>query len=253
MFERFTESARTAVTIAHQEARDLKHNYIGTEHLLLGLLKDEKFLSYKVLKDELGVTYDDVYSEVARIVGTGKEAVVGQIPFTPKAKMAMELALREALSHGHNYVGTEHLLLGLVRQGEGVAPRILLDLDLAPGQIRNAVIHAMMGSKARADIPHPKLRAMAWVAQGSDLLQEIVSLGYLGAVTVYQEAGHPHVRVNVLWDTLSREQINVLLDLGSEYQFISEFSKQYGLTFRPQKPGVMPVRVEAVVIERRAE
>src|SRR4051812_26594165 len=126
MFERFTERARQVVVLAQEEARTLKHNYIGTEHILLGLLREEEGLAARVL-ESLDITVERVRAQVVRIVGSGEEVTSGQIPFTPRAKKVLELALREALSLGHNYIGTEHILLGLVRENEGVAARILLD------------------------------------------------------------------------------------------------------------------------------
>src|SRR5207244_6709839 len=127
MFERFTERGRQVVVFAQDEARLLKHNYIGTEHLLLGLLREEEGMAARVL-ESLGVRIEAVRSQVARIVGPGDEVTSGQIPFTPRAKKVLEIALREGLSLGHDYIGTEHILLGLVRETEGVAARLLLDL-----------------------------------------------------------------------------------------------------------------------------
>src|SRR3712207_1806371 len=135
MFERFTERARQVVVLAQEEARTLKHNYIGTEHILLGLLREEEGLAARVL-ESLDITVERVRAQVVRIVGSGEEVTSGQIPFTPRAKKALELALREALSLGHNYIGTEHILLGLVRENEGVAARILLDFDADSEKIR---------------------------------------------------------------------------------------------------------------------
>src|ERR687885_250535 len=117
MFERFTERARQVVVLAQEEARTLKHNYIGTEHILLGLLREEEGLAARVL-ESLDITVERVRAQVVRIVGSGEEVTSGQIPFTPRAKKVLELALREALSLGHNYIGTEHILLGLVRETE---------------------------------------------------------------------------------------------------------------------------------------
>ena len=111
MFERFTGRARQVVVLAQDEARALNHDYIGTEHILLGLLREEEGLAARVL-ESLDVTVDDVRAHVERIVGRGHEARLGQIPFTPRAKKVLELALREARSLGHNYIGTEHILLG---------------------------------------------------------------------------------------------------------------------------------------------
>jgi ATP-dependent Clp protease ATP-binding subunit ClpC len=149
MFERFTERARQVVVLAQDEARALKHNYIGTEHILLGLLREEEGLAARVL-DSLDITVEDVRANVARIVGQGEEVTTGQIPFTPRAKKVLELALREALSLGHNYIGTEHILLGLVRENEGVAARILLDFDADAEKIRNEIIRMLSGPGRRA-------------------------------------------------------------------------------------------------------
>src|SRR5436305_539139 len=148
MFERFTERARQVVVLAQEEARILKHNYIGTEHILLGLLREEEGLAARVL-ESLDITVERVRAQVVRIVGSGEEVTSGQIPFTPRAKKVLELALREALSLGHNYIGTEHILLGLVRENEGVAARILLDFDADSEKIRNEVIRMLSGPGSR--------------------------------------------------------------------------------------------------------
>ena len=148
MFERFTERARQVVVLAQEEARTLKHNYIGTEHILLGLLREEEGLAARVL-ESLDITVERVRAQVVRIVGSGEEVTSGQIPFTPRAKKVLELALREALSLGHNYIGTEHILLGLVRENEGVAARILLDFDADSEKIRNEVIRMFSGPGGR--------------------------------------------------------------------------------------------------------
>jgi ATP-dependent Clp protease ATP-binding subunit ClpC len=150
LFERFTERARQVVVLAQEEARTLKHNYIGTEHILLGLLREEEGLAARVL-ESLDITVERVRAQVVRIVGSGEEVTSGQIPFTPRAKKVLELALREALSLGHNYIGTEHILLGLVRENEGVAARILLDFDADSEKIRNEVIRMLSGPGGRRE------------------------------------------------------------------------------------------------------
>jgi ATP-dependent Clp protease ATP-binding subunit ClpC len=143
VFERFTERARQVVVLAQDEARALKHNYIGTEHILLGLLREEEGLAARVL-ESLDVTVEEVRAQVARIIGPGDEPIVsGQIPFTPRAKKVLELSLREALSLKHNYIGTEHILLGLVRENEGVAARILLAFDADAGKVRNEIMRTL--------------------------------------------------------------------------------------------------------------
>jgi ATP-dependent Clp protease ATP-binding subunit ClpA len=144
VFERFTERARQVVVLAQDEARVLRHNYIGTEHLLLGLLREEEGLAARVL-ESLDVSLEEVRFQVARIIGLGDEVTTGQIPFTPRGKKVLELGLREALSLGHNYIGTEHILLGLVREGEGVGIRILLDLDADEDKIRNEIVRMLGG------------------------------------------------------------------------------------------------------------
>jgi ATP-dependent Clp protease ATP-binding subunit ClpC len=142
VFERFTERARHVVVFAQEEARFFKHNYIGTEHILLGLLREEEGVAARVL-GSLEITAEDVRAQIEQIVGVGEEATAGQIPFTPRAKKVLELALREALAIGHNYIGTEHILLGLVRENEGVAARIMLDLGADAQRVREEVINVL--------------------------------------------------------------------------------------------------------------
>ena len=154
MFERFTERARQVVVLAQDEARALKHNYIGTEHLLLGLLREEDGLGARVL-GALGIKLAAVREQVTRLVGEGDEVASGQIPFTPRAKKVLELSLREALALGHNYIGTEHLLLGLVREHEGVAALVLHDLGADAATVRNEVIRMLSGPGAPGMPPEP--------------------------------------------------------------------------------------------------
>ena len=149
MFERFTERARQVVVLAQDEARALQHNYIGTEHILLGLLREQEGGAGRVL-DDLDITIEEVRAQVARIVGQGDEVTTGQIPFTPRAKKVLELALREALALGHEHIGTEHLLLGLAREGEGVAARILDDFGAPPRTIAEAVVKELGGGPEHA-------------------------------------------------------------------------------------------------------
>ena len=148
MFERFTERARQVVVLAQDESRELRHNYIGTEHILLGLFREEEGLAARAL-ESLDVTVEEVRAQVVRIVGPGDEQVSGQIPFTPRAKKVLELALREALVLGDNYIGTEHVLLGLVRENEGLAARILLDFDADAETIRNEIVRLLSGPGRR--------------------------------------------------------------------------------------------------------
>jgi ATP-dependent Clp protease ATP-binding subunit ClpC len=154
VFERFTERARQVVVLAQDEARALKHNYIGTEHILLGLLREEEGLAARVL-ESLDVTVEEVRMQVARIIGQGDEHIVGQIPFTPRAKKVLELSLREAMALGHNYIGTEHILLGLVRERQGVAMRVLLDFGADAERIQGEMIELLSGADtSRARVEH---------------------------------------------------------------------------------------------------
>jgi ATP-dependent Clp protease ATP-binding subunit ClpC len=148
MFERFTERARNVVVVAQDEARALRHNFIGTEHILLGLLCQQDGLAAHVLTT-LGIGVEAMRAQVARIVGTGDEPTSGQIPFTPRAKNVLERALEEALALGHNYVGSEHILLGLVREKNGVGARILRDSGLRADTIRDEVIRSLSTATPR--------------------------------------------------------------------------------------------------------
>jgi ATP-dependent Clp protease ATP-binding subunit ClpC len=187
VFERFTERARQVVVLAQDEARALKHNYIGTEHILLGLLREEEGLAARVL-ESLDITVEEVRAQVARIVGQGDEVTTGQIPFTPRAKKVLELALREALSLGHNYIGTEHILLGLVRENEGVAARILLDFDADAEKIRNEIIRMLSGpgrrgqSGAAAGAAGEKAKSSKLLDQFGRNLTKLASEGKLDPV-----------------------------------------------------------------------
>jgi ATP-dependent Clp protease ATP-binding subunit ClpC len=160
VFERFTERARQVVVLAQDEARLLKHNYIGTEHLLLGLLREEEGLAARVL-ERFEITVEEARAQVARIVGEGDEVTTGQMPLAPRAKKVLELALREALSLGHNHVETEHILLGLVRENEGTAARILLDFDADAEKIRNEIIRMLSGHGRRPPSSAPALPSVA--------------------------------------------------------------------------------------------
>ncbi len=144
MFERFTDRARRVVVLAQEEARLLNHNYIGTEHILLGLIHEGEGVASKAL-ESLGVSLEAVREQVQDIIGPGQQAPSGHIPFTPRAKKVLELSLREALQLGHNYIGTEHILLGLIREGEGVAAQVLVKLGADLGRVRQTVIQLISG------------------------------------------------------------------------------------------------------------
>jgi ATP-dependent Clp protease ATP-binding subunit ClpC len=142
MFERFTDRARKVVVLAQEEARGLGHNYIGTEHLLLGLCAEGSGVGAVVLEDA-GLSLPMLRADVQRIIGESTGAPQGQIPFTPRAKKVLELALREALKLSHNYIGTEHILLGIGAEGEGVAAQILVSHDLGPEEVRARVVERL--------------------------------------------------------------------------------------------------------------
>jgi ATP-dependent Clp protease ATP-binding subunit ClpC len=144
MFERFTDRARRVVVLAQEEARMLNHNYIGTEHILLGLIHEGEGVAAKAL-ESLGISLDGVRGQVEEIIGQGQQAPSGHIPFTPRAKKVLELSLREALQLGHNYIGTEHILLGLIREGEGVAAQVLVKLGADLNRVRQQVIQLLSG------------------------------------------------------------------------------------------------------------
>ncbi|MBT2553954.1 ATP-dependent Clp protease ATP-binding subunit [Arthrobacter sp. ISL-5] len=148
MFERFTDRARRVVVLAQEEARMLNHNYIGTEHILLGLIHEGDGVAAKAL-ESLSISLDGVREQVQEIIGQGQQAPSGHIPFTPRAKKVLELALREALQLGHNYIGTEHILLGLVREGEGVAAQVLVKLGADLTRVRQQVIQLLSGYQGK--------------------------------------------------------------------------------------------------------
>ena len=147
MFERFTDRARRVVVLAQEEAKMLNHNYIGTEHILLGLIHEGEGVAAKAL-EQLDISLDAVREQVTDIIGTGQQPPAGHIPFTPRAKKVLELSLREALQLGHNYIGTEHILLGLIREGEGVAAQVLVKLGADLNRVRQTVIQLLSGYQA---------------------------------------------------------------------------------------------------------
>jgi ATP-dependent Clp protease ATP-binding subunit ClpC len=145
MFERFTDRARRVVVLAQEEARMLNHNYIGTEHILLGLIHEGDGVGYLALS-QMGISLADLRRAIQEIVGEGQRTPTGHIPFTPRAKKVLELSLREARQLGHNYIGTEHILLGLVREGEGLAAQVLERFGASMDRVRQTVIELLSGS-----------------------------------------------------------------------------------------------------------
>jgi ATP-dependent Clp protease ATP-binding subunit ClpA len=157
MFERFTDRARRVVVLAQEEARMLNHNYIGTEHILLGLAHEGEGVAAKAL-EALGIHLEAVRQQVEQIIGKGQQAPSGHIPFTPRAKKVLELSLRESLQLGHDYIGTEHILLGLIREGDGVAAQVLVRLGADLNRVRAEVIklvHGGRGEEERVVGPRP--------------------------------------------------------------------------------------------------
>ena len=151
MFERFTDRARRVIVLAQDEARLLNHNYIGTEHILLGLIHEGEGVGAKAL-ESLGITLEGVREQVREIITEGTQAPTGHIPFTPRAKKVLELSLREALQLGHGYIGTEHILLGLLREGDGVAVKVLTRMGAQPAAVRQEVIERLSGYQGKETV-----------------------------------------------------------------------------------------------------
>ncbi|MFZ1374647.1 MAG: ATP-dependent Clp protease ATP-binding subunit [Nostocoides sp.] len=174
MFERFTDRARRVVVLAQEEARMLNHNYIGTEHILLGLIHEGDGVASKAL-ESLGIELENVREQVQQIIGQGQQAPSGHIPFTPRAKKVLELSLREALQLGHNYIGTEHILLGLIREGEGVAAQVLVKLGADLNRVRQQVIQLISGysgKEAQASGVGPSSQQQEGTPAGSLVLDQ---------------------------------------------------------------------------------
>ena len=159
MFERFTDRARRSLFLSQEEARRLNHNYVGTEHLLLGLVSEGQGVAAKAL-ESLGISLEAVRAQVEESIGRGQRAPTGHIPFIPRAKKVLELSLREATQLGHNYIGTEHLLLGLLREGEGVAAQVLVNLNADRSRVRQQVIQLLTGHSGGMEIVRTQLVRM---------------------------------------------------------------------------------------------
>jgi hypothetical protein len=157
MFQRFTDRARRVVVLAQEEARRLEHNYIGTEHILLGLIREGEGVAANAL-ESLGISLDPVRQQVEEIIGRGQEAPQGHVPFTPRAKKVLELSLRESKHLGHDYIGTEHILLGLIREGDGVAAQVLVRLGADLNRMRQQVIQLLHGHPAEEPGPGAEVR-----------------------------------------------------------------------------------------------
>jgi ATP-dependent Clp protease ATP-binding subunit ClpA len=165
MFQQFTDQARRVVALAQDEARRLNHDWIGTEHILLGLIREGDGVAAKAL-ESLGISLDAVRQQVEEIIGQGQQAPPGHIPFTPRAKKVLELSLREALQLGHNYIGTEHILLGLIREGDGVAAQVLVKLGADLNRVRQQVIQLLHGYQGKEPVS-------AGTGRGSRLVDDV--------------------------------------------------------------------------------
>jgi hypothetical protein len=185
MFERFTDRARKVVVLAQEEARLLDHNYIGTEHILLGLIHEGRGVGAKAL-ESLGISLEAVRQQVEEIIGVGKHTPSGHIPFTPRAKKVLEGSLRESILLGHNYIGTEHILLGLIREGEGVAAQVLVRLGADLNRVRLQVIELLAGHesndpegrtvRARPPGPPMRLRPEEFISMLSDISARVSAI-----------------------------------------------------------------------------
>ena len=187
MFERFTDRGRRVVVLAQEEAVLLKHDHIGTEHILLGLVHEEQGVAARALT-ELGISLEAVRAEVKKIVGQGKSPPSGHIPFTPRAKKVLELSLRESLALGHNYIGTEHILLGLIREGEGVAAQVLVKLGADLNRVRQVVVQLLAGYAGGAPTEQAPLGQLR-------ISQQAVTAGIAGGPGLYQAEPAELVRV----------------------------------------------------------
>jgi hypothetical protein len=196
MFERFTDRARRVVVLAQEEARHLNHNYIGTEHILLGLIHEGEGVAARAL-ESLDISLEAVRVEVTEIVGRGAEQPSGHIPFTPRAKKVLELSLREALQFGHNYIGTEHILLGLIREGEGVAAQVLVKLGASFDRVRQQVVHLLADACA--------LQAEQVAGMPSRITQQQAMTMVAGGPGAYQDEPAELVRVVPLAREVHRE------------------------------------------------
>jgi ATP-dependent Clp protease ATP-binding subunit ClpA len=166
LFERFTDRARRVVVLAQEEARLLGHNYIGTEHILLGLIHEGEGVACEALQ-ALGISLSGVRAQVEEIIGRGQSMPKGHVPFTPRAKKVLELSLREALQLGHGYIGTEHILLGLIREGEGVGAQVLQKLGADLNRVRQQVMVLLQGRE-----PEKATREELWGGDPKELVRK---------------------------------------------------------------------------------
>ena len=172
MYERFTDRARRAVVQAQEEARMLNHDSIGTEHILLGLIHERDGVAAQAL-ESLGISLDVVRQQIEEIIGRGQQAPSEHIPFTPRSKKVLELSLREALQLSHDYIGTEHILLGLIREGDGVAAQVLVKLGADLNRVRQQVIQLLQGHQGRVAMSGREQEWAGSAAGGMSLAKEV--------------------------------------------------------------------------------
>jgi ATP-dependent Clp protease ATP-binding subunit ClpC len=208
VFERFTDRGRQVVVLAQEEARLLNHNYIGTEHILLGLVHEGQGVASEALLS-LGISLEAVRSQVEEIIGQGQAAPTGHIPFTPRAKKVLELSLREALQLGHDYIGTEHILLGLIREGEGVAAQVLQKLGADLNRVRQQVIQLLQGYAAPQ---HP--------IEASEVTARLERLGEIEerAKAVAAEFGQPEPEPGHHWVAALRMNLEQMEEAVEAYR-----------------------------------
>ena len=232
MFERFTDRARNVVVLAQDEARMLNHNYIGTEHILLGLIHESQGLAAHALTS-LGIGLEPARQQVAEIVGRGENSPSGHIPFTPRAKKILEFSLREALQLGHNYIGTEHILLGLIREGEGegVAVEVLVNLGADLKRVRQEVIQLQADNPTTEEMPQGpqgrgsgRAHAATQAAQAAQAAQAETAR----AAVAQAEAAHAEARAE---STAQARKLDEILDR------LDSISDQLAAIERTLKPG----------------
>jgi ATP-dependent Clp protease ATP-binding subunit ClpC len=225
VFERFTDRARHVVVLAQAEARMLNHNYIGTEHILLGLIVEGEGIAARAL-ESLNVSLQAARDRVEEIIGEGREPPTGHIPFTPRAKKVLELSLREALQLGHNYIGTEHILLGLIREAEGVAAQVLQELGADLDRVRQAVIQLLEGYVAGTEV-----RTAAGEGEMVELTEEVAG------TSEPQRGGAPRCPAcsAALEETLAIKELETTTEGGEPITVNVAYCKRCGISL-----GVLP-------------
>jgi ATP-dependent Clp protease ATP-binding subunit ClpC len=200
MFERSTDRARRVVVLAQEEARLLNHNYIGTEHILLGLLHEGRGVAANALQS-LGISLEAVRRQVEGIIGQGQQAPSGHIPFTPRAKKVLELSLREAHQLGHDYIGTEHVLLGLIREGQGVAAQVLVRLGADLNQVRQQVIQLLHGHQCKELASSLDAPGRPW--HGADVPSDLTAVEWRLSVIEHRVGTGPATACGSCWPRCS--------------------------------------------------